>query len=110
MVTYDVFRVLNVIPRAVDWSVDGLWDEVGAERDDLIAEAKSRIYEAVVLIESTLDEEMHFFVSSEDIAHVAVALALKQLEGWDVAVEEALYHVSQEAGRWYDAALLQGDA
>lgn len=110
MVTYDVFRVLNVIPRAVDWSVDGLWNEVGTDRGDLIAEAKSHIDEAVALIESTLDEEKHRFVSSEDIADVAVALALKKLEGWDVAVEEALYRVSQEAGRRYDAALLQGDA
>jgi len=109
MVTYDVFRAHDSVVRAVDGICDGLWNEVASDRDDIIVEAKARLDDAAQLLTEKISEELHPYVSSEDVAYLAAALALRELEGWDVVVETALSQVEQEAAHWYQVDLTRGD-
>jgi len=108
MVTYDVFRVLNSITRAIDGWCEGLWHEVETDRSELIREAKGLVDEAVKRLEELLPEELHDYVTDSDVASMAAALALEALEGWWAAPEMARYQIEDAVARRRDAELLRG--
>jgi hypothetical protein len=108
MVTYDIFRVLSSIVQSVDGWCEGLWHEVATDRSELIREAKGLVDEAVKKIEGFIPEEYHRFVSDEDVASMAAALALEALEGWWAVIEMAQYDIEEAVWRRRDAYLLRG--
>jgi hypothetical protein len=93
MVQYDMFRALSAITRAVDGTAEGIWDKVSHGREEVIAEAKSRLDEAAELIARNLSEDLIPYVGDEEVAAVAAALAFSALEGWEAAIDISLYAV-----------------
>lgn len=108
VVTYDILRALEYAVRAVDAHCEGLWDQVTHDREELIREAKGCIDEAAALLSELLAEELHPYVGAEDVAFMAAALALREMEDWDVAVEVAAHQIEQDAAHRYEAALVRG--
>jgi hypothetical protein len=105
-VYYDPVKVFSEMPRAVDGWCDGLWGEISHEREEIIREAKGLADEAAAKLSELIAEENHRYVTDEDVMTMSVALALESLEGWDVAVEQALYLIETDVQqRAYDALL-----
>jgi hypothetical protein len=103
-VVYDPVKVFSEMPRAVDGWCDGLWNDITAERDTIIREAKGLADEAAEKLSTLLPEELHRYVSDYDVMTMCVALALEALEGWDVAVEQAAYLIENDVQQraYYD--------
>jgi len=109
VVTYDPIRVFSLMSRALDWVLEGIWDEVTSSHEDLLREAKSLADDAATLIANSVEAELLDFVGDDDVAHVAAALAVAKCEGWDASLEIAMDFVAEEAARRYRAALERGD-
>jgi hypothetical protein len=107
VVTYDPVRVFGGMAQAVDAWCDGLWHEVAHDREELIREAKGLADAATGRLGEIIPEGYHDYVSDEDVMTLAVAMALRELEGWDVAVEEAEHLIMDEVYRRAQAELLR---
>jgi hypothetical protein len=106
-VVYDPVKVFGGMSRAVDAWCDGLWGEISHDRETIIREAKGFADEAAAKLSALLPEELHRYVTDYDVMTLCAALSLEALEGWDVAVEEALYLVEDEVHRRHQDELLR---
>jgi len=107
MVTYDVFRVLEGIPRAVDNLADGFWEDISSAREAIIHAALGLVDEAAGKIAQRLPQRLHKYVKDEDVVYVAAALALERLEGWRDAVEDQLFVTEEYAYQRRDEELFR---
>lgn len=109
-VAYNRDLALSNITKAVEATAAGMWAQAETPVARLLQEAEECVDEAAQLLSEQLEAALHPYVSDEDVAAVAAALAFQRLEGWDVAVDDAVYFAEQSAERRYEATLLQGDA
>ncbi len=83
MVTYAKFRAQNAVHDIVNRPLLA----TQAPRDQIARAAVSLLDEAVRTIEQRLPSSLHAFVGAEDVAYVAVALAISDAAILETALE-----------------------
>jgi hypothetical protein len=96
-IAYDPLRIRRSdIARACDYWLDGRYDQVKHERQELIDEANQEyVEEAISILEAFFPAEYHRRITETDIARMVVALILYRMEGWDV-IDEYLNDLADE--------------
>jgi hypothetical protein len=87
-----------MLARAADWLLDGLYDQLDCDRQELIDAVDAEyIAEAVSVLETAFPEEYHRKLDERDIAITAICLVLYRIADWNL-LDDFLYQLADEIG------------